>query len=1411
MDRQRVVVVELAEGQGRGSGYVIAPRTVLTSAHVVSVKGTRVTVFRPSQARVYTAVVVWRGTPGGKDDAALLRLDDPDWVPPEGRGVRWGRLVTRRTRTPLESWGAADAAQRPGSGVDTLQPSGTINPGDWFVANRYVMSLDQYPPDSSSDGVSPWGGMSGAALFGGGLLVGVITSDQRGFAHSRLAAVPAYLLWKDEDFRAALAKHAPETGTGMEAVELQHLVDAMPHPMVSTTAGLLNPRRAVVTFDNRTQALDKLYDWAKSPGPAAHVLHGPRGQGKTRLSHKLAEMLSDDAWAIARLRADALAPEALAVLEHVVTSLLVVIDNADARVPQVRGVVEALARHSGSKAVKLLLLTRTGTDGDWWRVLRTGSSTVGEFLDGAVLTLLPALAPDLDGRREVYWQAVEAFARRLPQVSGREQHDWPAIASGLSPPNLDEPGLDNARTLHTTALTDLLQAAGASRQEINALWSRDAPQPYDPNAWQRYLHAAQAAAASHPYPQILADHFNAPSLAAVYLRQRARPETPGRDRASVGAGEGAPSPAEQVLERQGNSVVLAPAGGGKTCLLRSVLAAAVGRRLSGQEREHGRAVPVLVQAADLVGRSLPTAIAASVLNELSEDFPSDFFRSRPLQGVPWLVLVDGLDEIANVEDRRKVLDLLARHISDSVTSPYRFVIATRPMEEGLLSRLGKKVVRYDLMPFESDELRLLAERWFTALDLRDPKRAVESLMSKLAHTQLAELARTPLMAAILCQLHADTPGRALPKGRSEVYREFTDLLHRRRRAGGPPLKDIGDPRLTAAAQRAWTHLTDLLSRLAAEWHSGRSQSAVEWLAAQPEAACPVEEMRREWSQFLTECLRRSGLLTQRGRKFVFIHETILEYLAARHTAHDKETSSKAFKDLFERDLFSSDEARSYTGFLLDAWSQTEMERTVRTALHRLAVKKRARGRGHAFIAQQVNLGTLLPHEVTSAVADHLAAEAARGASRDTGTNAAWAARYLVMLGDPRGREAFAALAFDDAVNVHTRQWAANDLAGLNDPRGAQALQVLASDSALKPDERVRAASRLTDIDPSHALDVLTALALDTSLPTYDRQEASKVLGRLGDPRGAQTLTALVDDTALEGYARVSAAKALASCGAPYGFEALVAFATTPSNPAVEQQNRLFSLMEEHYQSTGNVQPEDLNAFVDAGLERKTPRDAALALAELGDPRGLSILKAMSDDPTADSDFSDVVEAAQRLHAAGRPEGTDTLAALVSDPSELPPHRQRAADALARLGDRRGFDFLAGLAEDSSTPTDLRLITAQFLAGLYDKRGPDALASIAKNEDLGYFDRLRAAEFLDAMCDHRAQEALTAVREAPDAWPKRDWFRAIPDWDTNMPDLPIMESAQRPRPVADRVLDSIDVVVNWDTLEARTEIRSVLDE
>ncbi|MGV9267489.1 hypothetical protein ACWDRR_22815 [Kitasatospora sp. NPDC003701] len=78
-------------GPGSGSGYAVGGRLVLTSAHVTGPAGTRVKVFHPGAGGDAGGTVVWAGTPGGRDDAGLVLVDDsPHWRPPTAPIV-WGR------------------------------------------------------------------------------------------------------------------------------------------------------------------------------------------------------------------------------------------------------------------------------------------------------------------------------------------------------------------------------------------------------------------------------------------------------------------------------------------------------------------------------------------------------------------------------------------------------------------------------------------------------------------------------------------------------------------------------------------------------------------------------------------------------------------------------------------------------------------------------------------------------------------------------------------------------------------------------------------------------------------------------------------------------------------------------------------------------------------------------------------------------------------------------------------------------------------------------------------------------------------------------------------------------------------------------------------------------------------------
>ncbi|MFJ9967672.1 tetratricopeptide repeat protein, partial [Streptomyces avermitilis] len=467
MNRERVVAVDGADGQG--SGYVISDCLVLTSAHVVPALGESAEFFQPGRTVRYAAKVVWRGTPGGRDDGALLLVDDLAWQPLKSSAVRWGRLVTSLPGSTCQTVGVPNMVQRSDRPVELWQATGTINPVTGRVDNRHVVTLGEHPPQSTDE--SPWGGLSGAAVFCGDLLTGVIAADLAGLAHAGLHAVPLYVLLHDQTFRDTLTLHAPETGTGMEPVEWQELADytdtlnATSSRTVSSPAALLRARRAVVPFRGRGDLLTQLRAWAGLPGFGAWLIHGPGGQGKTRLAHHFATLLaSQKPWAVLWLRADA-AGGSVDVVASATVPALIVVDYAETRTSQLTDLCQALARHGigmgAGMAVKVLLLARTA--GDWWQTLQAKTPATEELLDGTRVTHLGALESVLGNRLDGYREAADSFAGQLAFVHGWHHHDWPTLAhqltQGISAAAIDREGMSTALTLHMTALADLLDAA----------------------------------------------------------------------------------------------------------------------------------------------------------------------------------------------------------------------------------------------------------------------------------------------------------------------------------------------------------------------------------------------------------------------------------------------------------------------------------------------------------------------------------------------------------------------------------------------------------------------------------------------------------------------------------------------------------------------------------------------------------------------------------------------------------------------------------------------------------------------------------------------------------------------------------------------------------------------------------------
>lgn len=167
------------------------------------------------------------------------------------------------------------------------------------------------------------------------------------------------------------------------------------------------------------------------------------------------------------------------------------------------------------------------------------------------------------------------------------------------------------------------------------------------------------------------------------------------------------------------------------------------------------------------------------------------------------------------------------------------------------------------------------------------------------------------MAFMLCQLYAADPARPLPDGRSGAYQAFVELIYEQN--AHKNIKDTHDeairrlkdrhqiPKDNQAAEQAARqvrdHLPELIDHLAHERINGHTAPAVDILASHQQANRPQKVQQHLWNAFLSDLLRPTGILVQRADDFDFLHQTLLEYHAARHATRDEQARTKLLHDL----------------------------------------------------------------------------------------------------------------------------------------------------------------------------------------------------------------------------------------------------------------------------------------------------------------------------------------------------------------------------------------------------------------------------------------------------------------------------------------------------------------------------------
>jgi hypothetical protein len=198
LDERRVVRLRTP---AFGSGYQVDADLVLTAAHVL----------RSGACEVLSSAGAWlpaRVVARAPDlDLAVVQVAG---LPPIEGPVRWGRLRGGASELRWDAIGFPVAGGR-----EPEHAWGTVSPQTGTPGRRLGLTLSSRDARSSVD-ASGWAGLSGAAVFCGDVLIGVVTDDPAGFDNS-LGAVRVAAIADHPDLHAALRSPAFEPVAADEA------------------------------------------------------------------------------------------------------------------------------------------------------------------------------------------------------------------------------------------------------------------------------------------------------------------------------------------------------------------------------------------------------------------------------------------------------------------------------------------------------------------------------------------------------------------------------------------------------------------------------------------------------------------------------------------------------------------------------------------------------------------------------------------------------------------------------------------------------------------------------------------------------------------------------------------------------------------------------------------------------------------------------------------------------------------------------------------------------------------------------------------------------------------------------------------------------------------------------------------
>jgi formylglycine-generating enzyme required for sulfatase activity len=384
-----------------------------------------------------------------------------------------------------------------------------------------------------------------------------------------------------------------------------------------------------------------------------------------------------------------------------------------------------------------------------------------------------------------------------------------------------------------------------------------------------------------------------------------------------------PRPLQNLLQKYHRLVVLGDPGSGKTTFL-SYLTLSVARTIAEdkpnllQERlgVQGEApLPIILPLREFGRylRHLPESKRIGPQPQLLLDYlnayyagwnlnlPPDFFTHH-LDSGRCLVMLDGLDEVADFTERVLVSERVEAFVQRYGRGANRFIITCRVRGYEGQAQLGQKFVTATVLPFTDEDISRFAHAWTFAVETSQAKSASESvrqvaagnardlLRAIRAHPKVKDLASNPLLLTVIALVHQYRA--KLPERRSELYNEATEVLLGYFEAGKPGEESKRLARYTGTAlQMDAGEKRAFLEPLALAMHDSElrewDKDRIASLLAQQfhERGHPQQAAREMAEAFLQALTVRSGLIQEvELGVYGFLHLSFQEYLAARKLA-----------------------------------------------------------------------------------------------------------------------------------------------------------------------------------------------------------------------------------------------------------------------------------------------------------------------------------------------------------------------------------------------------------------------------------------------------------------------------------------------------------------------------------------------